>query len=171
MKLYLIRHGQPELLEYSGFPGPKLGALGQAQSEVIRNVLELKNIQKVLSSDYTRVIETARPFLRRNEKLEYAEVVELRERENEIESHESLVSRVQGWFAENLELIKQQDTAIFGHCGSINMILFYLDPDLTLMDYPFEDKYKCLTPLGGIWELHIEDKELIEGQLIYDGRV
>lgn len=127
MKLYLVRHGQPELNEYSGFPGPKLGFAGHQQAQEICNILKTKHIKQVLSSDYTRVIETLRPLLKGFPSIKHTEIVELRERENDVESHDSLVDRVQDWFKNNLVSIMQQDTAIFGHCGSINMILFYLD--------------------------------------------
>jgi broad specificity phosphatase PhoE len=171
MKLYLIRHGQPELSEYSGFPGPKLGAKGQQQALEICNILKTKNIQSILSSDYARVTETTLPILNAIPGVCYSEIVELRERENDIESHESLVQRVQSWFTASLKNVTQQNTAIFGHCGSINMILFHLDPNLKKMSYPFEDKYKCLTPIGGIWELTFENNEFRGGQLIFNGQL
>lgn len=171
MNLYLIRHGQPELAEYAGFPGPKLGTLGQMQAEEIGRILKSKKIKQVHTSDYSRTIETAKPFLKNCSSIDYSEVIKLREREKEIESHESLVVRVQSWFAENIDTITNQDTAIFGHCGSINMILIYLDSDLTLMKYPYVDNYKCLTPLGGIWQLNFEKDKFIGGKLIYDGEI
>jgi broad specificity phosphatase PhoE len=171
MKLYLIRHGQPELTEYFGFPGPKLGTKGRRQSEEICNILKSKNIKTVLSSDYTRVLETLKPFLKAMQRIEFSEIIELREREKEVESHESLVHRVQSWFLNNLDTITKKETAIFGHCGSINMILFNIDPDLKIMNYPFEDKYKCLTPIGGIWELNFENSKFKGGELIFDGEL
>jgi len=171
MKLYLIRHGQPELNEYFGFPGPKLGEIGRRQSEEICNILKSKSIKTVLSSDYIRVLETLKPLLKEIPTIKFSETIELREREKDVESHESLVYRVQSWFSHNLDAITQKNTAIFGHCGSINMILLNIDPDLKLMNYPYEDKYKCLTPIGGIWELNFENCKFKSGELIFDGEL
>jgi len=165
MKLYLIRHGMPDVSEYSGFPGPNLGPLGRRQSNAICEFLRDKDVRTVLASDYTRVIQTAKPFVESKPEVKYAEIAELRERENDIESHESLVIRVQEWFASNLEALTQQNTALFGHCGSINMILLYLDGEQKLMNYPYEDQYKCLTPIGGIWELNFQNGLFIGGEL------
>lgn len=170
MKMYLIRHGQPEILEYAGFPGPKLGEKVQKQSIKIAEILQTKSINQVLGSDYTRVLETAKPFLKANKQLEYLQVVELREREKEFETHESLVMRVQNWFRAFSTTLPNQNIAIFGHCGSLNMILHYLDPNLQKMKYPYKDKYECLTPIGGIWELQFENAEFVGGELILSGK-
>jgi len=51
------------------------------------------------------------------------------------------------------------------------MIISYLDKDHLLLDYPYEDKYKCLTPIGGIWELVFQDSFFIGGKLIFNGNI
>jgi len=171
MKLYLVRHGQPEISEYSGFPGPKLGQKGIQQAHKIAEILSKKGITKVLGSDYTRVIETVQPFLTKNKQLAYLQIIELREREKEFETHESLVCRVQNWFRDYQMNLRNENSAIFGHCGSLNMILHYLDTKLDKMVYPYKDQYHCLTPIGGIWELEFENNKLINGSLICNGEV
>jgi len=171
MKLYLIRHGQPNIKEYSGFPGPELSSIGKQQAQNICKILKTKNISTIYFSDYIRVIETTEPLILAMPKTQCIKIVELREREKEIESHESLVNRVQYWFENNIQNITKQNTAIFGHCGSINMILFNLDPNLKIMNYPYEDQYKCLTPIGGIWELNFEKNIFLGGELIYRGNI
>ncbi|MCC5944940.1 MAG: histidine phosphatase family protein [Bernardetiaceae bacterium] len=171
MKLYLVRHGQPEISEYSGCPGPQLGQKGIQQAHRIAEILTKKNITQILGSDYTRVIETAQPFLAKNKQLKYLQFTELRERENEFETHESLVHRVQNWFRSYSMNFESKSIVIFGHCGSLNMILQYLDPELQKMAYPYKDQYQCLTPIGGVWQLEFEGKKFIKGSLIYDGEV
>jgi 2,3-bisphosphoglycerate-dependent phosphoglycerate mutase len=81
--------------------------------------------------------------------------ISLREREKEIESHESLVKRVHKWYDQNEEYILSKTTAIFSHCGPINMILEYLDPEKTIFAYPYTCQFGCHTPLGSIWEISI----------------
>lgn len=169
MKLYLIRHGQPEIDLYAGFPGPKLGMIGKQQATHICTIIKSRNVKKLLSSDYIRVIETLEPLLIEVPDIHYSSVIELRERENEFETHESLVVRVQSWFESNIQSITQNDTAIFSHCGPINMILSYLDPEMNQITYPFEDQFKCLTPIGGIWELEFFGGHFNKGELIFVG--
>ncbi len=153
MKLYLIRHAKPEVSEYKGFPGPSLGEEGREQAKAIANYLKDKKITQILASDYTRAKETMVPFLSTHPHLEVKEYIALREREKEIEPHISLVNRVHGWFQANEAMIIQENTAIFSHCGPINMILSYLDPQKTIFDYPHQDIWGCHTPLGKIWEI------------------
>jgi 2,3-bisphosphoglycerate-dependent phosphoglycerate mutase len=171
MKLYLIRHGQPEIAEYAGFPGPKLSLYGKRQAKTICEILKKKEIEIVFTSDYIRVIETVNPFLTTMPTLKFIEAIEIREREKDFESHESLVDRVQTWFENKVNFISTNNVAIFGHCGSLNMILNYLDKDLSIIEYPFEDKFKCLTPIGGIWELTFNHKNFVGGRLFHNGQV
>jgi broad specificity phosphatase PhoE len=164
MTLYLVRHAEPELAEYAGFPGPSLGDLGKKQALLIADFLKTKPIQKILTSDYIRVLETLEPYQTLTN-IPCQELSVLRERENEIETHEALVSRVQNWF--ELFLSNNKDnTVIFSHCGPINMILFYLDYERKILQYPFECNYLCLTPKAGIWELNISNQALANGKLI-----
>lgn len=165
MKLYLIRHANPNVDEYAGFPGPELGALGKKQAERIAVFLKSKNIQKVFSSDYTRVLQTLSPFQKENPSIKVEMALALRERENKTETHNSLVRRVENWLIEILPQLNSA-TVIFSHCGPINMILDYLDRGQKLMDYPFCCQYLCLTHKGGIWDLDIEDNKLISGELL-----
>jgi 2,3-bisphosphoglycerate-dependent phosphoglycerate mutase len=153
MKLYLIRHATPSVAEYSGFPGPALGKKGKQEAQRVCTFLENKAITQVFSSDYLRVQQTLAPFRTLFPSLHYTEAEALREREKESESHESLVKRVHTWFKNYQRQILSENTAIFGHCGSLNMILEYIDPKKEVLDYPHEDKYGCLTPLSGIWVL------------------
>lgn len=152
MKLYAIRHAQPQLKTYAGFPGPSLGIEGRKQAKAIAQFLADKGIEQVFMSDYIRVKETFaafRPFFKGKPFVEKR----LRERENTEESHESLVARVHEWMEEKQECLQQKNTAIFSHCGPINMILSYLDPQKELFEYPYTDAFGCHTPLAGIWEL------------------
>ncbi|MFK7797423.1 MAG: phosphoglycerate mutase family protein [Aureispira sp.] len=165
MTLYLIRHAKPAISEYKGFPGPSLGEEGQEQASMIAEYLKDKNIRQVLASDYKRVKETMKPFLLLHPHLNVKEHIALREREKEAESHDSLVNRVQDWFRVNQDMILQQNTAIFSHCGPINMILDYLDPEKTIFKYPHEDVWGCHTPLGKIWAMEWTDT-FVTGNLI-----
>lgn len=164
MIVYLVRHAEPEINEYSGFPGPNLGDIGKKQAQNIANFLQKKNIKNLLASDYIRALQTLEPY-QINTKREAEKLAVLRERENELETHEELVARIETWFKQFL-LAETENTAIFSHCGPINMILFYLDREQKILDYPFECEYLCLTPKGGIWELHIKNQKLISGKLI-----
>ncbi|MBL7785974.1 MAG: histidine phosphatase family protein [Chitinophagales bacterium] len=166
MILYLVRHAEPQIAEYSGFPGPQLGTIGKKQAIAIANFLKNRPIQQIIASDYTRVLETIEPYQILAQKPLY-NLPELRERENEIETHEELVTRVQTWF--RLFLTNNRyNTVIVSHCGPINMILWELDYDQTILNYPFECKYLCLTPKAGIWELQIDNQILISGRLIME---
>jgi len=171
MNLYLIRHGQPEVEAYSGFPGPKLSLQGHKQSLAISNILADKKIRCVYSSDYTRAIETANPFLANHPNVEFIKVSELREREKETENHKKFAHRIEKWFSHNLSTLTERNTAIYGHCGTINVILFHLDMQHTKMKYPFEDEFRCYTPMGGIWELRFDDNNFKEGELLHRGQI
>ena len=166
MKLYLIRHAKPEINEYKGFPGPSLGEEGKDQARSIADYLKDKNIHQVLASDYTRVKETMEPFLLLHPHLNVIEYIALREREKEVESHISLVKRVHEWFSVHQDMIIQENTAIFSHCGPINMILTYLDPNKTIFEYPYRDVWGCHTPLGQIWEIELLKKKYVFGVLV-----
>jgi broad specificity phosphatase PhoE len=161
--LYLIRHGQPSKKKYSGFPGIGLGEQGKKEALEIFNILKEKKINKVFLSDYTRVIQTAEPFINATAHLPMT-VKALRERENEIESHESLVNRVHRWCEENYKILVNNNVAIFGHCGSLNMVLSFLDPQKEFFHYSFTDSYLCHTPIGGIWEINLSTNK---GELIF----
>jgi 2,3-bisphosphoglycerate-dependent phosphoglycerate mutase len=166
MNLYLVRHAEPEIKTYKGFPGPSLGKKGQIQAEAIAAYLKKKNIQQVYTSDYARVKETLKPFQDLFPQMKIKEVKALRERENELESHDSLVHRVHTWFDFNKAELLQSNTAIFSHCGPINMILMYLDPDKMIFDYPYEDTWGCHTPLGQLWDIKFEERAFSGGVTI-----
>lgn len=164
MILYLVRHAEPKIANYSGFPGTDLGAVGKEQAIRIGNFLKKKSISQILASDYTRVLQTVEPYINfTQQKIE--KIIALRECEKETETHEELVERVQDWFKVFLQN-QNQNTVIFSHCGPINMILFYLDPHRKILTYPYECNYLCLTPKAGVWELIVEGKKLISGNLI-----
>ncbi len=167
-KLYLIRHAQPKTLQYKNyFPGPSLGTTGKLQAQKIAAYLRDKNINQVYASDFIRVKETLQPFLAKTSKA-VVPVFEksLWEREKEIESHESLVLRVNSWISIQSSTIIP-NTAIFSHCGPINMILQYFDPDKEKLDYPYTCPHGCHTPLAGIWELELQTFHLVHGKLIF----
>jgi broad specificity phosphatase PhoE len=161
--LYLIRHAQPKVPEYDNrYPGPDLGELGIQQAQWIANALQTKGIQQIYASNYPRVMQTLAPL---NPTIRIQTTEALWEREPTIETHESLVERVHRWFSLNQSEIQNTNTAIFSHCGPINMILEYLDPQKTQLDYPFTSPHGCLTPCAGIWEIHFTTTG-IEGRLI-----
>ena len=166
MKLYLIRHAKPALNEYKGFPGPSLGSIGQEQAAQIASYLSDKGIEQVFSSDYTRVLETYAPFGERHPQLQPQFYSALREREKEVEPHESLLQRVHTWYLAQEPLILSKTTAIFSHCGPINMILEYLDPDKQFLDYPYTCPFGCHTPLAGVWVLEV-GAESVMGELAF----
>ncbi|OQY41955.1 MAG: hypothetical protein B6242_16685 [Anaerolineaceae bacterium 4572_78] len=160
MNLYLIRHAEPETLDYDNFfPGPNLGTKGHAQAKVIADYLHDKQITKIYSSDFRRVVQTMQPFLKlTSPHIQPSFVKALREREASVESHASLVERVQTWFQKIEHELTTYHVAIFSHCGPLNMILEYLDPDKNILDYPFTSPHGCHTPLAGIWMLRLEDE-------------
>lgn len=169
MNLFLIRHAEPEFKEYSGFPGPKLSELGYRQSEYILSLLVHENVNRIFISDYLRVIETIQPFTNIFPDIVVEKVMELREREKEIETHESLLQRVYSWFDFNKSKFVKSNIAIFSHCGPINMILQYLDPNHNKLSYPFVCKYGCFTPKGGVWKLSLNsDNILLKGNLYFN---
>ena len=165
MKLYLVRHAQPAPKEYRGFPGPALGEKGKEQAQAIAQYLAKKDIQAVYCSDYLRVGQTYAPYAQLVPALQPKIVQALREREKEIEPHESLEQRVQDWYRGGEEQLWARPTAIFSHCGPINMILEYLDPKKEQLDYPYSCPYGCHTPLGSIWELELGEDGGVEGAL------
>jgi|GEM_PF-7031806 len=164
MIVYLVRHAAPKEPFYSGFPGPPLGEHGQLQAQRIGAFLQKKQVDLVFSSDYIRTLQSLAHYQQLTQKKVHI-AKELRERENLIETHDSLVYRVQNWF-ENFLNSHSENMVIFSHCGPINMILSYLDPDQTLMDYPYSCEFLCLTPKAGIWELELEDARLLSGRLV-----
>lgn len=165
MKLYLVRHAKPAVSEYKGFPGPSLGEEGKQQAQSIAQYLSDKGIEQVFMSDYTRVQETFAPFHAMLPNLQPSIHLALREREKEVESHESLVERVHEWYRQHEAVILSKPTAIFSHCGPINMLLEYLDPQKELLNYPYTCPYGCHTPLGAVWEMEIK-QDLIRGGLL-----
>ena len=163
--LYLIRHAQPAVPDYDNrYPGPNLGEEGHRQAQWIAEVLSKKGIQKIFASDYPRVIQTLHPFMDQNPSINVQVTKALWEREPSIETHESLVARVHEWFSANKDEILSTSTAIFAHCGPINMILEYLDPRKTQLQYPYTSPHGCHTPCAGIWEIRFTPKGL-EGSL------
>lgn len=153
--LYLIRHAQPEVQEYSNlFPGPNLGNEGKQQAISIAKVLANKGIEQILASDYPRVQQTIAPLLEMYPHLPVQYYQALWEREPTVETHESLKQRVQVWLTSSSSVIKGKTIAIFSHCGPINMILEYLDPHKTQLQYPYTSLHGCYTPCAGIWEIH-----------------
>lgn len=166
--LYLIRHAQPATTGYNNLPpGPDLGLLGQQQAEWIADTLQDRGIQQIWASDFPRVLQTLAPLHTRLPALPLHTTSALWEREASLESHESLVQRVRDWFIPRLPEFRAQTTAIFSHCGPLNMLLEYLDPEQTMLAYPYRNEFGCLTPCAGIWELHFRDRVLTTGYLFY----
>lgn len=60
----------------------------------------------------------------------------------------------------------QTRIAIFSHCGPLNMVLDTLDPSKSMLTYPFEDEWKCRTPIAGIWKISIINSIVETGKLI-----
>jgi len=168
MKLYLIRHATPAIEKYHNLPpGPSLGEKGKAEAQKMASWLSGKKIERVLSSDFVRVLETASPFIESYAPhLEIEIQLALREREASVEAHEHLVTRVHTWLHQNWAHLQAIPHAIFSHCGPINMILEALDPEKHILSYPYQCPYGCLTPKGGIWELDFQDGRLNHGELI-----
>lgn len=152
--LYLVRHAMPAVSSYHNLPpGPDLGTLGQQQAEWIADTLQGRAIRQIWASDFPRVLQTIAPLHGRLPAIQVHTTPALWEREASVESHESLVQRVQGWFLARLPEFQAQTTAIFSHCGPVNMILALLDPEQEHLKYPFVNEFGCLTPCAGIWEV------------------
>ena len=163
--LYLIRHAQPATTGYDNLPpGPDLGPLGQQQSAWIADTLQDRGIRQIWASDFPRVLQTLAPLRARLPALPLHTTPALWEREASVEAHESLVQRVRDWFLPRLPEFQTQTTAVFSHCGPINMLLECLDPQQTQLAYPFHNEFGCWTPCAGIWELHFTATG-IRGQL------
>jgi 2,3-bisphosphoglycerate-dependent phosphoglycerate mutase len=164
--LYLIRHGMPAIADYDNrHPGPGLGELGKAQAIWIAQQLRSLGIAQAFASDFTRVLETMEPFMASQGSLKPTTAIALRERDPKVEPHESLVARVQNWWAENEALILAKNTAIFSHCGPLNRILNILDPEETSFQYPFTSPHGCHTDIAGIWRLERNEGQW-SGELI-----
>lgn len=163
--LYLIRHAQPGPAAYDNLPpGPGLGTLGQQQADWIADQLADQGIQQLWASDFTRTLETLAPLHARLPHLPLHTTPALRERAPDRESHDSLVQRVRDWFMPRLSEFQARPTAIFSHCGPINMLLDCLDPGQTRLTYPFRNEFGCLTPCAGMWVIRFADTG-IQGKL------
>lgn len=167
MYLYLVRHGEPEERNYRDmdyFPGSDLGETGKAQAVQIAWALKDKNISQIFSSDFARSKQTVAPFANVMS-LSPVYCSELRERASR-ESKSSLVFRAGDWFDSRSIDIERCNTAIFSHCGFINVILDRLDFYKNKLEYFYWDRFGCLTPWGGVWELILgEELSLISGKL------
>ena len=166
MTLYLIRHARPHVAGYDNrYPGPDLGEEGHHQAQWIASILQSKGIQQIHTSNYPRVLQTLQPLLLYLPETQIHTTEALWEREPSIESHESLVQRVHAWLRVEIPAIQATTTAIFAHCGPINMILEYLDPRKTQFQYPYTSPHGCHTPCAGIWEIQFTENG-IQGHLI-----
>lgn len=166
--LYLVRHAEPSVRHYKNYyPGPSLGKKGQEQAKKVAHFLADKNIQKVYASDFLRVQETLQPFLSLSKNIVPTFEKALWERESETESHESLVERVQKWAKQQFSEMLSCNSAIFSHCGPINMLLDFLDANKEKLEYTFTCPYGCHTPMAGVWQLKICDGNLAEGHLLF----
>lgn len=165
MKLFLVRHAQPEPQQYSNqYPGPGLGEIGKEQADWIAGELIKKQIISIWASDFTRTRESLLPFSEAvPQDIDIQFSTALREREPTLESHESLNDRVKDWFSNAHSDIYSNTTAIFSHCGPLNMILEYLDPEKEHFHYPYRSAFGCHTPIAGIWEI---DLDQVSGKLI-----
>ncbi|MEM7036338.1 MAG: histidine phosphatase family protein [Bacteroidota bacterium] len=165
MKLYLVRHAQPAPKEYTNqYPGPGLGSIGRKQAEWMARILAGKKVEAIWASDFTRVKESLKPFCEAiNEATDIRFSTALREREPALESHESLNNRVKDWFKKAYSEIESETTAIFSHCGPLNMILESLDPKKERLKYPYRSRFGCHTPIAGIWEINLDS---VSGKLI-----
>ncbi len=72
--MYLLRHGQSlfnlhftETRKDPGIEDPELTPLGHEQAEAAAEKLADKKITRIIVSPYTRALQTAQPFLRRQE--------------------------------------------------------------------------------------------------------
>lgn len=165
MIMYLVRHALPGVIPYDNhFPGTGLGDMGKRQAQWISGFLENEKIECVWASDFTRTIETAAVICTRFPNLELSYDVRLRERNPEVETHESLVARVSDWYQSTIEKLVQERTMVVAHGGSINMILNCIDPGFQEFDYPHIDKYDVRTPIAGIWkvDIHARTAELTQ---------
>lgn len=167
--LNLIRHGKPSLDSYSGFPGPGLGPEGKSQAEKILSNLQGRNIRKFYSSDYNRVLETGFLLKRHFINADFVVAEEIRGREKETENLQSHIQRVCRWMGENAQIFMTNNTAILSHCGTINIIQYYLECNFDF-SVPFIDDFSRHTPFAGIWELTINNSKLADRRLIFNGK-
>lgn len=166
MKLYLVRHAIPRTKNYSNvFPGPGLGKRGKIEAQWIANQFRAVRLDQILASSFPRVVQTIKPLLELKPDLPIRFSQAIWEREPSLESHESLFCRVNDWFTEEIPSIHLNTTAIFSHCGPINMILEILDPLKQKLTYPFVSQHGCYTPCAGIWDLEILNGQLVSGEL------
>lgn len=163
--LYLVRHALPESIDYRNRPDPGLSERGRRQAQQIAAFLAEKNIQALWCSANKRAKQTLAAFLQ-NSPLASSYCEALKERQPHLESHERLLQRVHQWWAQHRAEALERNTAIFGHCGTLNMILTYEDPEKKQLAYSFTDKYLCHTPISGIWALDFEQAVLQGGRLV-----
>jgi broad specificity phosphatase PhoE len=157
MRLYLIRHAQPAPEVYDNrYPGPGLGELGRKQSEWIAAKVAPEGIATIFCSDFERTLQTASELERRSGIAPIYPAPELRERQAEEESHESLKNRVHKWMEDHLEFLKSFPCAIVAHGGSLNMILEFLDPFGDRFQSPYCDPYGVKTPIAGFWKIDLK---------------
>lgn len=169
-RLYLIRHAQPLNEDYlKGNADPGLGEEGRAQARAIAHFLLQKDINQLWSSSSQRAKQTLEPLLKEHPMhLGYCEA--LKEQQGKLESSENLNRRAQDWWEDRRASAVAQNTAIFAHCGSLNSILKYEDPDKEKLDYSYEDEKGCWMPIAGIWELHFDESGELQGGALQNYR-
>lgn len=167
-KLYLIRHAQPLNDDYlTRNTDTGLGDKGRDQAKAIAHFLVQRDIEQLWSSTSQRAKQTVEPLLKEHPMhLGYCQALE--EKRPELESDESLERRIQDWWKERRAGALKQNTAIFAHCGPLNSLIAYEDPNKEKLDYSFEDEKGCWTPIAGVWELRFDNSGTLLGGELQD---
>ena len=168
---YLIRHAHPETLGYFGFPGPSLGAYGRKQAQAISVYLKAQEINHVYLSDYRRVSETVNALRAIVPNIPYDYAPALRAREKRSERLASHVNRVRKWLDDKRSDLESDHVAIFAHCGTLNILQFYLENSTKQGWIPFEDELDRHTPIAGIWEVRFSNDTIHDRRLVFDGAI
>ncbi len=162
----LIRHTEFDKTDnMNDYPGPSLNDFGKTQSMQLCEYLAPLNIDSLFSSDFYRCKETVKPFLEhRSLSVEYLK--DLRERNPDKESHQSLNDRVKAWFEIEKTKLFTSNCIVIAHCGSCNMILEEIDTKHLPLYFKYEDEYHCHTPKAGFWHFLCDQGQIVNYQLI-----
>ena len=140
------------------------------QAQTAAALLASFPLRRAYVSDYRRTWETVEPLRACLPELEVLSTPALRGREKEDEALESHVERVRGWLDDHRATISAELCAVVSHCGTLNILQFYLEHGHPPGTRPFVDEQWRHTPLGGVWEIAV-DRGAIERRSIFDGRI
>lgn len=149
-KLYLVRHGMPQMPyaeRYDIVPGPYLSDTGREQAARTGRFLARQNITHLYHSPLARAVETA-AIVAKHVNLPSQEIEELAEWRRE-ETAELVRERI-ARFWETILYGRDGNAAVVSHGGPIEQLLRHLSRDgLDLSKHSYWGR--ATTPPAGVW--------------------